>query len=53
MNQEMKEFQQMLDQKLCGYQESLRGGAKISLNEIIDELRSDVQRYIDEHPTDQ
>lgn len=53
MENEWKEFQQKTYQKLCDYQEAVRGGAKISLNEIIDDLRSDIQQYEDTHSTNQ
>ena len=47
---EYKEFQKSLHQKICGYQEAIQKGAKITINEVINDLRNEIQRYEDAHP---
>ena len=44
---EYEEFQKGLHQKICGYQEAVQNGAKITINEVINDLRNEIQRYED------
>ena len=47
---EYEEFQKGLHQKICDYQEAIQKGAKITINEVINDLRNEIQRYEDAHP---
>ena len=48
---EYEEFQKSLHQKICDYQEAIQKGAKITINEVIKDLRNEIHRYEDTQPT--
>ena len=48
---EYEEFQKSLHQKICDYQEGIQKGAKITINEVVNDLRNEIHRYEDTHPT--
>ena len=55
MSEEMndyKEFLQKMHQKICGYQEAIGKGVKVSILEVIKELRADIEQYEAAHPKD-
>lgn len=50
---EYEEFQKGLHQKICDYQEAIQKGAKITINGVINDLRTEIQCYEDAHPKKQ